>query len=258
MWGTEEMQERRFPLNALQTHREGRGTREERSKQERIEGTGKERRRENCVFSHLGFLDERCVYVFGCVSFGLLHNMRVRVSGEAFGRHTSWWESCRQPRNSTKHKAILNECKSSVRSLHAFCKYMHVQIHANISSRLRPWNTHPLIFVSQKFTQRETIITNLQNDTYRRRRQPVIVSLWSTGVFPCHVISLLPTWLPKICRLNLTSSFWEQVVLYLFCILWFDLDHLSTCVCGLSRTLRSQIFILTHLKREHTMGLTWL
>lgn len=81
------MQERRFPLNALQTHREGRGTREERSKRERIEGTGKERRRENCVFSHLGFLDERCVYVFGCVSFGLLHNMRVRVSGEAFGRH---------------------------------------------------------------------------------------------------------------------------------------------------------------------------
>lgn len=32
------------------SHREGRGAREERSKQERIEGTGKERRREKTVF----------------------------------------------------------------------------------------------------------------------------------------------------------------------------------------------------------------
>lgn len=47
------MQERWFPLNALQTHaaaeREG-GAREERSKQERREGTGKERRREKQCF----------------------------------------------------------------------------------------------------------------------------------------------------------------------------------------------------------------
>lgn len=68
------MQERWFPLNALQTHaateREGGGgAREERSRGER----GQERKGggKNSVLSHLGFLDERCVYVFGSIIWSL-------------------------------------------------------------------------------------------------------------------------------------------------------------------------------------------
>lgn len=53
-------------------YREGRGAREERSRQEDRRGDRKGKKEgEICVFSHLGFLDERCVCVFGCVSFAL-------------------------------------------------------------------------------------------------------------------------------------------------------------------------------------------
>lgn len=76
------MQERWFPLNALQTHaaaeRRGGKRGEEQTREERGDRKGKKEGK-NSVFSHLGFLDERRVYVFGCLSFGFSQIVSVCV-----------------------------------------------------------------------------------------------------------------------------------------------------------------------------------
>lgn len=80
-------------------------------------------------------------------------------------------------RNSSKHKTVLIYCKSSVRSLHTFCMYLHVsvhvQIHTYISSHLQyTHETHIGLFLWVNFHNAK--------DKYKERgleKESVIVRL---------------------------------------------------------------------------------
>lgn len=149
--------------------------------------------------------------------------------------------------------------------MYEFCTYIHSVCNMHVAYRYLHVHTHMQQHTSDVFYVRDDQsfppkrnYVKVNKVSYRKRWQFVIVTVWrSIGVFPCHVISLLPTWLPRICRPNSTSSFWGQVVLYLVFILWYDPDQLSACVCVLSMTPLPQILILIHSKWEHNLGLTW-